>query len=107
MGWQRAFEPDRCQTVAVSDEAIPFDRWGRVTTQSAGSYVLVERETSDGWKVPPPADAVRIWMRQPGAADDDDYHNWTTWIREGQLADWISAYEVVEWLPLGVEPSWT
>jgi len=89
----------------MSGTAVPFGRWGRVTAPESGSYVLVEPESGDGWKTPPPADAMRIWMRRPGAAADDD-HNWTTWLHEATLSEWISAYAIDEWLPPGVEPDW-
>jgi len=75
------------------------------TAPESGSYVLVEPESGDGWKTPPPADAVRTWMRRPGAAGDDD-HNWTTWLHKATPSEWISAYAIDEWLPPGVEPDW-
>src|SRR6266487_3589388 len=42
---------------------------------------------------------ARIWVRRPGAPSDDDISNWTVWIHEAQLDDWLSAYEIAEWLP--------
>jgi hypothetical protein len=58
--------------------------------------------------VPPPADAIRVWQRRPGAEDDDDL-NWTTWLHEPDLEAWLRArgYEFAEWLPAGAEPDWT
>jgi hypothetical protein len=69
--------------------------------------LLIERESGEQWKVPPPGDAVRKWVRRPGAARDDDISNWTVWIHEAQLLDWLSVYQVVEWLPVGVQPDWS
>jgi hypothetical protein len=86
----------------------PFDRWGRIVSPpaSAGSYLRVERESAEGWKVAPPEDAVRIWVRKPGAPQDDDMANWTVWMHETELSEWLSAYKVAEWLPEGTEPDW-
>jgi hypothetical protein len=88
----------------------PFNRWGRVIAPAdvAGAYLRVEVESSDAWKKPPPADAIRIWQRRPGVPDDDDY-NWTTWIHRPDLGQWMteSGYVIDEWLPEGVAPDWT
>ena len=93
----------------VTTSETPFDRWGRVLSppESAGSYLLIECESGEQWKIPPPENAVRIWVRRPGAASDDDISNWTVWIEEAQLDDWLSAYEITEWLPEGVQPDWS
>jgi hypothetical protein len=92
----------------VTTSGTPFDRWGRVLSppESAGSYLLIERASGEPWKVPPPGDAVRIWVR-PGAANDDDISNWTVWVHEAQLDGWLSEYEIAEWLPEGVQPDWS
>jgi hypothetical protein len=87
----------------------PFDRWGRVLSppESAGSYLLIERESGEHWKVPPPGDAVRIWVRRPGADSDDEISNWSVCIHEAQLHDWLSVYQIAERLPQGVQPDWS
>lgn len=81
-------------------------RWGLIVApeESHGSYVLIERETSEGWKKPPPADALRMWARRPGDADDDD-HNWTLWDTVEGMQKRLSACRI-EWLPPGEEPDW-
>jgi hypothetical protein len=91
-----------------TSEEKSFDRWGRVLSppESAGSYLLIQRESGEQSKVPPPVDAVRIWVRRPGTASDD-LSNWTVWMHEAQLDDWLSAYEITEWLPEGVQPDWS
>jgi hypothetical protein len=85
-----------------------MNRWGHILTpeESAGAYLLVEWEKPDGWKVPPPEGAVRIWRRRPGVADDDDLENWTVWLHEPDLPGWLADFTFSEWLPEGVEPSW-
>jgi hypothetical protein len=97
-----------CDDLEVTTSETPFDRWRRVLSppESAGSYLLIERESAEQWKVPPPGDAVRIWVRRPGAASDD-ISNWTVWMHEAQLDDWLSVYEIAEWLPQGVQPDWS
>jgi hypothetical protein len=92
----------------VSGISVPLNRWGRIAEpeDSAGAFLLVDPEKPDGWKVPPPEDAIRIWRRRPGAADDDDLENWTVWLHESELEDWLADYRVSEWLPEGVEPPW-
>ena len=92
----------------MSTAPVPFNRWGLIVEpdDSAGAYLLVEHESPDEWKVPPPEDAVRIWRRRPGAADDDDLENWTVWMHEPDLGEWLAAFTFSEWLPEGVEPSW-
>lgn len=91
------------------DQNMPFGRWGRIAApaEAAGAYILIEVESSEGWKSPPPADAIRIWQRRPGVPDDDD-SNWTVWLHRDQLGGWIGdrGYVVDEWLPPGVEPDW-
>jgi hypothetical protein len=93
----------------VTTSETPFDRWGRVLSppESAGRYLLIERESGERWKVPSPGDAVRIWVRRPGAANDDDSSNWTVWVHEARLDDWLSDYEIAEWLPEGGQPDWS
>jgi hypothetical protein len=87
---------------------VPFDRWGRIVSPAEyGSYLLVERELGEDWKVTPPEDAVRIWVRKPGASADDDIANHTVWIHEARLDEWLSGYEIADWLPEGVEPDWS
>ena len=87
---------------------VPMNRWGPIAApeEAAGAYLLVMPETPDGWKVTPPDDAIRIWRRRPGAGDDDDTENWTVWLHEPDLADWLAEFSFFEWLPEGVEPSW-
>jgi hypothetical protein len=98
-----------CDDLRVARSETPFDRWGRVVLppESAGSYLLIERESGAQWKVPPPETAVRIWVRRPRAASDDDISNWTVWMHEAQLDEWLSAYKIAEWLPEGVQPDWS
>jgi hypothetical protein len=79
----------------------------RFKPSTAGSYLLIERESDEQWKVRPPGDAMRIWVRRPVAASDDDISDWTVWMHEAQLDDWLSAYEITEWLPEGVQPDWS
>lgn len=88
---------------------VPLDRWGRIIepAESAGAYLLVERENGEGWKKPPPADALRLWHRTPGAEDDDDLKNWTVWFTSKEAADWFDRYTFDKWLAEGVEPDWT
>ena len=87
---------------------IPFNRWGLISApvEAAGSYLLVEGEGPEEWTEPPPSDAVRIWVRRPGAPAGDDRHNWTVWVHERDLGTYLSDYEITEWLKLGVEPAW-
>jgi len=94
--------------VAIRDPEPPFHRWGRLAApaESRGAYLLIEEESPEGWKVPHPADAIRIWHRRPGAADDDDLNNWTVWLHRPELPTWMADYIVEEWLLAGVEPSW-
>jgi hypothetical protein len=94
--------------VATPAPEPPFHRWGRLADppESRGAYLLIEEESTEGWKTPPPADAIRIWHRRPGAADDDDLNNWTVWLHRRELPAWMAAYVVEEWLPEGAEPSW-
>ncbi len=63
----------------VTTSETPYDRWGRVLSPpgAAGSYLLIARESGEHLKVPPPEDAVRIWVRRPGAASDDPISNLT------------------------------
>lgn len=88
---------------------LPLGRWGRVVApeESAGVYVLVERETGEGWKKPPAADATSSVATTAGVEDDYD-ENWTTWLPWPDVVarfDRASGtYRVVEWLPEGVEP---
>ena len=88
----------------------PFDRWSHVVApdEAAGVYVLIEVESPEGWKKPPPADAIRVWQRRVGVPDDDD-DNWTVWLHRRDLGSWMAAAGCVidEWLPEGVEPDWT
>ena len=90
----------------VAQASIPFGQWGRVTARESGSFLCIERQASEEQKKPLPADAVRIWMRRPGEPDDSDF-NWTTWLHEADLPQWISGYGIDEWLPPGVEPDWS
>lgn len=92
----------------MSDKPLPLNRWGRIRKpeEDAGSYLYVELESGDGWKKPPPDDAIRVWHRRPGAAADDDINNWTVWLHAQDLKQWASAYEFAEWLPEGSEPDW-
>jgi len=87
---------------------VPLGRCGRITTpaESAGAYLLIERESGEGWKKPPPPDALRLWHRTPGAEDDDDLKNWTVCFTSKEAPDWFGRYTVDEWLPEGVEPDW-
>ncbi len=90
------------------DGEFPLNRWGRLSSppESAGGYLLIEKESADGWKVEPPEDAIRVWHRKPGPADDDNMNNWTVWLHRHQLLDWMTTYAVEEWLPEGTEPTW-
>ena len=67
---------------------------------------MVERESAAGWKKPPPEDAVRVWVRRPGEPDDSD-SNWTTWLQEADLPQWIEPLAIEEWLQPGEEPNWS
>lgn len=71
-------------------------------------YVLMEPESPQGWRKPPPDDAVRVWQRQPGVPDDSDA-NWTVWMQNGDLPSWLKSqgYEFEHWLPEGEEPDWS
>lgn len=93
--------------MSAAADRPPFGRWGRVASprELEGVYRLVEVESADGWRKPPPPDAVRVWQRRPGVASDHD-DNWTVWLRRDQLDEWMSAVTFVEWLPDGVEPEW-
>ena len=75
---------------------------------AAGVYLLIEVESSDGWKKPPPSDAIRVWQRRPGVPDEDN-DNWTVWLLRPQVGSWMAetGYVIDEWLPAGVEPDWT
>jgi hypothetical protein len=86
----------------------PIGQWGRVREPAwrAGAYVLVEVESPEGWKQPPPDDAIRVWQRRPGVADDHD-DNWTMWLHRHQLASHFADVVIEEWLPEGAEPDWT
>ena len=90
------------------DVEPPFNRWGRIEapSEAAGVYRLVEVDTAEEWKNPPPSDAVRVWQRRPGVEDDHD-DNWTVWLQRPDLAEWMSAVTISEWLPEGQEPDWS
>ena len=90
----------------MEQASIPFGRWGRVTAPEPGSYLYVERETPAERKKPQPKDAVRVWMRRPGEPDDSDF-NWTTWLHETDLPEWLSRFTIDEWLEPGAEPDWS
>lgn len=98
-----------CDAAGVVSDTVepPFDRWGRVESppEMAGLFILVEVESGDRWKKPPPADAVRVWHRRPGVNDDHD-DNSTVWLHRHQLPSWLSSVTIKEWLPEGVEPDW-
>ena len=94
------------QYAHVPDD-VPLSRWGLLSgpAESIGAYVMIEELTTAGWKIDPSADALRLWHRTPGAADDDT-KNRTVWFPRHQLPEWLSTYTVDEWLPEGSEPNW-
>jgi hypothetical protein len=85
----------------------PFNRWGRVVTPewAVGTFLKFARGSSDGWKVPPPADAIRLWMLRPGAPEDHD-DNWTMRLHESDVSGWLTdgGFVIADWLPEGQEP---
>ena len=89
---------------------VPVGCWGRISrpADSEGAFLLIEKEDAAGWKVPPPADAYRIWRRRPGVAQDDDEENWTLWLHRADVIAWLAAggYQIDTWLPPGTEPPW-
>lgn len=89
----------------------PLDRWGRLVAPEAevGAFLRIEKESGEGWKVPPPDDAYRLWHARPGSVQDDDYSNWTVWLASrDDVARWFTESHLVvaEWLPEGQEPDW-
>lgn len=86
---------------------VPLGRWGRITSPpgDAGSFLMVEVESGEGWKKPPPSDAVRVWVRDPNRPDDADA-NRTTWLHAEDVAHHLEDWEVEvsEWLVEGKEP---